>query len=350
MSQLASSDTNGPGGQRSDLVWTLTAMSGLLTASSSKGSFFPAHLCGNWKQQLSCSVPVPLGLPRSSWSPVQSMGSFYGALPPSSGRWQCFEAVQWLALCYPSAFVCALVNCSTGGFAERGWTPTLVFVVAASVLCWLGLWDSCLAHLPNGKWHLSQCLLSEGVVSGRWRYWPVSRALAWLNLFCTSAAWACVLYWDAAMSGLLGLEQQSQGISHRCSLAALPKAPNQALGAALASAALEHPTGLSCPLGYQMMATAFSASLGWFVPWCHHSWLWLWLCISASGADLMVCGRVWSGLLFPLCCAPTPSSSSSLFGLVLSAGCQGGEVPCGGCQLLSWHTVLGTVASLAPAV
>lgn len=31
--------------------------------------------------------------------------------------------------------------------------------------------------------------------------------------------------------------------------AALPKAPNQAVGAALATS-LEHPTGLSCPLGY----------------------------------------------------------------------------------------------------
>lgn len=66
----------------------------------------------------------------------------------------------------------------------------------------------------------------------------------------------------------------------------------------------------------------------------------MWLCVAGCDQDV----------LFPLCCAPTPSSSSSLFGLVLSAGCQGGEVPCGGCQLLSWHTVLGTVASLAPAV
>lgn len=58
------------------------------------------------------------------------------------------------------------------------------------------------------------------------------------------------------MSGPLGLEQQSQGIGHGISSAALPKAPNQAVGAAL-----EHPTGLSRPLEYQMMATAFSASL-----------------------------------------------------------------------------------------
>lgn len=139
-------------------------------------SFSPAHLCGNWKQQLSCSVPVPLDLPRSSWPQVQSIGSFCGALPPCSGMCQCFEAVQWCP-CVISVHLCVywspLVNCSTGVFAEGGWTLTLVFEDAVSVLCWLGLWDSCLAHLPNGKWHLSWCLLSEGVVSGRWCYWPL---------------------------------------------------------------------------------------------------------------------------------------------------------------------------------
>lgn len=220
--------------------------------------------------------------------------------------------------------------------------PLLVFAVAVSVLCWLGLWDSCLAHLPNGKWHLSWCLLSEGVVLGRWCYWPVSRALGWLNLFCTSAAKpvSCTVM-------LLGLEQQSHGTGHHSSLAALLKAPNWAVGAALDDASLEHPTGLSFPLGYQMMAAPFSLSVRWFVSWHHHSWLSLWLCM-VGWSD-----AVWQGVIRMCCFTPAAEPSAIIhqlnFGLVLS-GCQGGELPCGGCQLLSWHTVLRTVTSLAPAV
>lgn len=152
----------------------------------SRASLFPAHPCGN-RQQQSCSVLwVCQGHPGHTYNPWDIL---WGS-PPSSGM--CFEAVQWCPHVIP-VHSCAwywspLVNSSTGVFAERRWTPVVVFGGAVSVLCWLGLWDSCLAHLPNGKWHLSWCLLSEGVVSGTWCYWPVSRVLGWLNWFCTSAA------------------------------------------------------------------------------------------------------------------------------------------------------------------
>lgn len=151
----------------------------------------------------------------------------------------------------------------------------------------------------------------------------------------------CVVLWCCHVWAI-GAGAAIPWIGHRGSSAALPKAQNQAVGADFANTSLEHPTGLNCHLGYQMMATPLSPSLRWFVCWhlappvvlCH-------------GADVILCGRVWSGCaVSPLLLTPVPSSLSSGFGLVLSAGCQGGEVPCGGCQLLSWHTYLGQLPAL----
>lgn len=225
-------------------------------------------------------------------------------------------------LYYLSAFVRILEP--FGVFADRGWTLILVFEVAVSVLCWLELWDSCLAHLPNGKWHLSWCLLSEGVVLGRWCYWPVSRALGWLKLVLhISCLNLCAVLWCCHVQ-VVGAGAAIPW--NRPSSAALPKAPNQAVGAALAS------TSWSIPLAWVIL---------WDTKWRLHPSGLHWGDLFLSLAVAVHRGLIWS------CVAgcdqdvlPSAMIHQLSFGLVLSAGCEGES-----CHVGAASSSLGTPCS-----
>lgn len=106
------------------------------------------------------------------------------------------------------------------------------------------------------------------------------------NLFCTSAAKPVCCTVMLPCPGCWGWSSNPMESAILSSSAKGPKPGSRScLGQYL-----EHPTGLSHPLGYQMKAAPFRPSLRWFL-----SWLSLWLCI-VGWSD-----PVWQGVI-RMCC------------------------------------------------
>lgn len=94
-------------------------------------------------------------------------------------------------------------------------------------------------------------------------------------------------------------------------LSSSAKGPKPGSRSCLGQYFLEHPTGLSHPLGYQMKAAPFRPSLRWFVSVSR--------CGCASWADLILCGRVWSG------CAAQCNDPSAQFWVSVISWLSGGR-------------------------
>lgn len=248
--------------------------------------------------------------------------------------------------CYPSAFVCVL---EPSGKLQHWW------------FCWEGL------NTHTCVWGCSDC---TDLVSG---------IPAWLadlmgSDICLGVCSLKVLCRGDGVTGLsLGLWDDSTCFAHQlpkpvCCTAMLPR-PGAGAGAAIpgnrgSSAALPKAQTRHWELPWPVLPWSIPLARGvlWDMKWWLHSsvlaWDDLFLAATTLGsprgsAARGWCDPVWQGVI-RMCCftsaaEPTPSAISPVFRFVLPAGCHGGEVPCGGCQLLSWHTVLGMVVSLAPA-
>lgn len=147
-----------------------------------------------------------------------------------------------------------------------------MFEVVVFVLLRLGPWPSCLVHRLDGKWHLSWFSCSEGVALARWRYWDVSRALGWLNLFCTSAAETLCTVIRPSWAGGTWAAVPPRWPRHRLSRLLHEGTEGPRLGGkSWFGQYLFDASYLSNPPGYQIVAQSLSLSLRWFVFWCYRS-------------------------------------------------------------------------------